>query len=130
MRTSVGYTGGANPHPSYKTVCNDDGHTEAVRVEYNPDEISYQDLLDKYWSSFVGPGGKAQYKAAIWCEDDEALELAQKSLKAVQVSGNFMPFMVRDEAITIEKMHPWHEAEEYHQHHLYGRPAKQGENKY
>lgn len=124
MRTAVGYTGGANPNPTYGTVCMGDGHTEAVRVEYDPDQISYQDLLDKYWSIWIGPGSKAQYKSAIWCEDEEDLKLAKQSLKAEQESGERPSWAVRDSAITVEKSHPWHDAEEDHQHRLFGAPMK------
>lgn len=125
VKTSVGYTGGKNPEPTYTSVCDGDGHTEAVRIEFNPDELSYQDLLEKFWQNYVGPGGKAQYKTAIWCEDGEQVEQAKASLKKQQQSGEWMPFMVKDGAITIEKMHTWYEAEEYHQYHLFGGPCKE-----
>lgn len=127
MRTSVGYTGGDNENPTYYSVCQGDGHTEAVRVEYDPEQISYQDLLDRYWEIYVGPGSKAQYKAAIWCETDEEVDLAKKSLKKEQdlaKEGKWMEFMVADRAVTIEKAHSWHDAEPYHQHHLFGPPTE------
>lgn len=125
-RTVVGYTGGTNPKPTYKSVCDDDGHTEAVRVEYNPKDISYQDLLDRFWETYVGPGGKAQYMTAIWCEDEEQLQLAKKSLKEQQASDKYqdMSFMVRDGAIKIEMARPWTDAEPYHQYHAFGGPCK------
>lgn len=122
VETYVGYTGGDNPSPTYHTVCLGDGHTEAVRVEYDPERLSYQDLLDRYWEIWVGPGSKAQYKSAIWCDDLGDLKLARQSLKKQQASGEREEWAVRDKAITIEMSHAWHDAEEYHQHHLYGKP--------
>ena len=45
VKTSVGYTGGDNPEPTYNTVCSNDGHTEAIRVTYDPSKVRYEDLL-------------------------------------------------------------------------------------
>lgn len=49
VKTSVGYTGGDNPEPTYNTVCSNDGHTEAIKVTYDPSKVSYEELLQ------VGP---------------------------------------------------------------------------
>lgn len=116
----MGYTGGENPHPSYASVCQGDGHTEAVRVEYDPLEISYEELLDAYWNAYQGPGSLQQYRAYVWYHNEEQQRLAKKSLKEVRASGRFMDFMVTDIAIQVVPARPWHDAEDYHQHHLYG----------
>ena len=71
VKTRVGYTSGTNPNPSYKSVCNNDGHVEALHLTYDDNELSYDDLLDVFWaqswktmSNQVG-----QYKSAIWYHD-------------------------------------------------------------
>eukprot|EP00435_Cladocopium_sp_Y103_P001638 s352_g1.t1 len=108
VETRVGYTGGANPTPSYRSVCGGDGHTEAVRVEYDPKEVSYQELLDCYWDQYVGPAAKCQYRSAIWVSDAEQQRLAQASVLAADASGKFDPLPVR---VPVEKMATWHDAE-------------------
>ena len=45
VETSVGYTGGSSPNPTYGSVCNGDGHTEAIKVSYDPSKVSYNQLL-------------------------------------------------------------------------------------
>eukprot|EP00439_Symbiodinium_sp_Y106_P009203 s5717_g1.t1 len=113
--TRVGYTGGANPKPSYGSVCEGDGHTEAVRVEYNPKEVSYKELLDAYWDQYVGPAAKCQYKSAIWVSDAEQKALAEESVQKAHESGRYAPLPVR---VPVEPVRDWHDAEEYHQHHM------------
>eukprot|EP00439_Symbiodinium_sp_Y106_P017611 s4358_g2.t1 len=68
-RTVVGYTGGRNPRPTYDSVCAGDGHTEAIRVEYDPDKVSYDKLLDVFYKGCgAESSGKPQYKSAIWAD--------------------------------------------------------------
>ncbi len=50
MKTRVGYTGGRRPNPTYESVCAGDGHTEAMRVWFDPTAISFEQLLDKFFS--------------------------------------------------------------------------------
>lgn len=124
VRTSVGYTSGANPDPNYNTVCAGDGHTEAVRIEYDPESITYTDLLETYWSSFIGPGSKRQYRSAIWYRSEEQRDEALRSLQEVRESGRFDSWMVGPQAISIEPECSWHDAEPSHQHYLTGGRGK------
>mmetsp|Transcript_45393 Transcript_45393/g.131432 ORF Transcript_45393/g.131432 Transcript_45393/m.131432 type:complete len:131 (-) Transcript_45393:141-533(-) len=117
VRTAVGYTGGSSPSPTYQTVCAGDGHTEAVRIEYDPGEVSYEQLLEAYWVLFVGPGGKCQYRSAIWYHNEEQKRLALESLRDIREAGRFDDWMVSERAVSVEAASDWHDAEPYHQHH-------------
>jgi peptide-methionine (S)-S-oxide reductase len=87
--TKVGYTGGQLPNPTYEEVCTDKtGHAEAVEIEYNPDEISYEELLDVFWNNHnpttlnrQGPDIGIQYRSAIFYHNDEQKKLLKNQNK-------------------------------------------------
>jgi len=117
--TQVGYTGGQLPNPTYEEVCTDKtGHAEAVEVEYDPDEISYQELLDVFWNNHnpttlnrQGPDMGIQYRSAIFYHNDEQKETAEKSKQALDKSGQFENPIVTE----IVPAPSFYKAEEYHQ---------------
>ena len=114
-----GYTGGDEPNPTYEEVSSGDtGHVEAVQVVYDPDRISYEGLLDVFWShvdptdgggQFVDRG--PQYVTGIFYHDDEQKRLAEKSRKALENSGRFDKPVVTP----IQKLKAFYPAEDYHQ---------------
>ncbi|MFT5091001.1 MAG: peptide methionine sulfoxide reductase msrA/msrB [Planctomycetota bacterium] len=114
-----GYTGGQKENPSYGDVSSGSTqHLEAVLVTYDPQKISYQQLLDIYWRQFdpTDAGGSfydrgTQYTSAIFYHDDEQKMLAQASKTALEASGRF------DEAIVtpIRPAPTFYPAEGYHQ---------------
>ena len=117
--TKVGYTGGQLPNPTYEEVCTDKtGHAEAVEVEYDPDEISYGELLDVFWNNHnpttlnrQGPDVGIQYRSAIFYHNDEQKEIAERSKVAVEQSGRY-----QDPVVTqIVPAPEFYKAEEYHQ---------------
>lgn len=113
IQTKVGYTGGENPNPSYQSVCNGDGHTEALQIQYNSSEVSYEKLLDFYWSQYKGAIGLRQYRSAIWAHDAEQREASIKSIAAAAIrTEDSSKFRVR-----VMDAQPWHDAEDYHQKH-------------
>jgi peptide-methionine (S)-S-oxide reductase len=87
IETQVGYTGGLKENPSYKDVCGGNtGHAEAVEVEYNSDILSYEKLLDVFWTihdptqkNRQGPDVGSQYRSVIFYHDEEQKQLAEKS---------------------------------------------------
>jgi peptide-methionine (S)-S-oxide reductase len=117
--TKVGYIGGQLPNPTYEEVCTDKtGHAEAVEVEYDPDEISYEELLDVFWNNHnpttlnrQGPDVGIQYRSAIFYHNDEQKEIAEKSKQTIDKSGQFEKPIVTE----IVPTPTFYEAEEYHQ---------------
>jgi len=117
--TKVGYIGGQLPNPTYEEVCTDNtGHAEAVEVEYDPDEISYEELLDVFWNNHnpttlnrQGPDMGIQYRSAIFYHNDEQKEIAEKSKQTLDKSGQFENSIVTE----IVPSPTFYKAEEYHQ---------------
>ncbi|HJM26311.1 MAG TPA: peptide-methionine (S)-S-oxide reductase MsrA [Nitrosopumilus sp.] len=117
--TKVGYIGGQLPNPTYEEVCTDKtGHAEAVQVEYNPDEISFEELLDVFWKNHnpttlnrQGPDVGIQYRSAIFYHDEKQKETAENSKQTLNSSGIFdNPIITQIVPAPI-----FYEAEEYHQ---------------
>ncbi len=116
-----GYTGGAMPNPSYQDVCTDrTGHAEAVQVEYDPEQVSYDELLKVFWENHnpttlnrQGPDVGTQYRSAIFFHDAEQEKAAKESMKNLQES---MPEKKVVTEITPTK--EFFKAEEYHQRYF------------
>lgn len=117
--TQVGYTGGRTDEPTYEDVCNGTtGHAEAIEIEFDPKEVSYDRLLELFWHNidptqlnrqFADEG--TQYRTAIFTHSDEQKRAAESSRKALAASGQF-----KDPIVTEIAAAPvfW-PAEEYHQ---------------
>lgn len=104
MKTTVGYTGGRNQLPNYDSVCFGDGHTESLRVEYDPSEVTYEKLLDQFWSAHDPEPALPQYKSAIWFHDEE-----QRVAAETAVASKGTP---HTQVVPARK---WYDAEEHHQ---------------
>ncbi len=118
--TRVGYTGGHTEAPSYEAVCTDrTGHAEAVRVEYDPDALSYDALLEVFWQAHdptqrnrQGPDVGSQYRSAIFVHDQDQRAAAEASRKRAEER------LGRPVATEIVDAGPFWNAEDYHQQYL------------
>lgn len=120
--TAVGYAGGHVDNPRYEDVCSDQtGHAEAVQVEYDPNQISYDDLLEIFWENHdptslnqQGPDVGTQYRSAIFFHDSEQEKTAIRSKEKLQNSNKFS----REIVTQIIQAKEFYRAEEYHQHYF------------
>lgn len=106
----VGYTGGIQPNPTYRAIKDS---TEAVLIEYDPEVISYEDILNA-WKKQHYPfyPDKPQYRSAIWVRDDKEKIIAEKIV-------NSWAFETGKKIFTdIELVTKFYRAEEYHQDYL------------
>jgi peptide-methionine (S)-S-oxide reductase len=118
----VGYTGGHTDDPTYKEVCTDTtGHAEAVEVVFDPERVSYEELLQVFWENHdptqvnrQGPDHGTQYRTAIFYHSPEQQETAERSKAALDASGE-LPRPVATEITPAATFWP---AEEYHQRYL------------
>lgn len=119
-RSTVGYLGGTLQHPSYEQVCTGStGHAEVVQVEFDPDVVAYDVLLDLFWKihdptqlNRQGPDVGAQYRSAIFFHSSEQEKAARASKERAQ--GRFSRPIVT-EIIDASAFYP---AEDYHQRYL------------
>lgn len=112
-----GYIGGARPNPTYEQVCSGStGHAEAIRIAYDPDIISYGDLLDIFFATHdpttlnrQGNDVGTQYRSAIFPHSPEQEAEANAAIARAQ------PNHANPIVTTIEADAPWYPAEDYHQ---------------
>ena len=122
LETAVGYSGGDYENPSYKDVCTGKtGHAEVVRVKFDPERVSYEELLDVFWSEH-NPTTKnrqgwdigTQYRSAIFYHDDEQKAVATESRDRLEASRRYRRPIVTE----ITQVSKFYLAEEYHQRYL------------
>jgi peptide-methionine (S)-S-oxide reductase len=120
VRTSVGYTGGSTVDPTYEQVCSDStGHAEAVDVWFDPAIVSYDELLNVFWSihdpttrNRQGWDFGSQYRSAIFFHDADQEEQAIASRDTRQ-TGTSRPIVTQ-----IVPAAPFYDAEDYHQRYF------------
>jgi peptide-methionine (S)-S-oxide reductase len=126
--TAVGYAGGFTPNPTYQEVCTGEtGHAEVVRVLYDPQKVSYEELLKVFWESHDPTQGMrqgndvgTQYRSAIYTGDASQREAAERSKRAYQA----LLTAAGRSAITTEirDAPQFFYAEDYHQQYLAKNP--------
>ena len=126
--TAVGYAGGFTPNPTYEEVCSGrTGHAEVVQVVFDPEKVSYEDLLRIFWENHDPTQGMrqgndvgTQYRSAIYCYGDARRLAAEASRRAYQqalTAAGFGPITTE-----IRDAPEFHYAEDYHQQYLAKNP--------
>jgi len=119
---AVGYAGGKTANPTYEDVCSHtSGHAEVVQVEFDPAAVSYEKLLDVFWSNHnpttlnrQGPDVGDQYRSVIFYHSPEQQAAAEASKDRLNQSGRF-----KNPIVTFIQPAPtFYRAEEYHQRYL------------
>ena len=118
--TTVGYTGGQFENPTYKDVCtHTTGHAEALVIQFDPNEVSYEQLLDVFWSihdpttkNRQGPDIGSQYRSMIAYHTQEQELLAKKSKADLEKSGQLREGTIVTEIVPASI---FYQAEDYHQ---------------
>ena len=120
--TAVGYMGGATENPTYEQVCTDrTGHAEIVQVEFDPNAVGFDDLLNVFWENHdptqlnrQGPDHGSQYRTVVFYHSPEQKVAAEVSKTALEASGRFRKPVVTE----IVPAATFNRAEEYHQQYL------------
>jgi peptide-methionine (S)-S-oxide reductase len=127
-KVESGYAGGARPNPTYEQVCTGaTGHAEVVQVTYDPDVVSYRDLLDVFFTihdptqlNRQGADVGTQYRSAIFPHNEQQRAEAQRAIAEAEASGTWDDRIVT----TIEPLTTFYPAEGYHQDY-YAQNARQ-----
>ena len=126
--TVVGYAGGFTPNPTYREVCSGrTGHSEVVLVVFDPNKVSYRDLLRVFWEAHDPTQGMrqgndvgTQYRSAIYYSDNEqrrAAEVTREAYEQALEGAGYGPITTE-----IAPTGPFHYAEGYHQQYLHKVP--------
>ena len=121
--TAVGYEGGSLERPSYEDVCTDKtGHAEVVEVDFNPAQVSYEQLLDAFFAfhdpttvNRQGPDRGTQYRSAIFFHSPTQEAKARAKIEQLTAEGRFKPELI---VTQVEPAQTFWRAEEYHQRYL------------
>ncbi|MFZ1059185.1 MAG: peptide-methionine (S)-S-oxide reductase MsrA [Candidatus Rokuibacteriota bacterium] len=126
--TAVGYAGGITPNPTYEELCSGcTGHAEVVRIVFDPEKVSYEDLLRVFWENHdptqsmrQGNDVGTQYRSAIYCYGDtqrRAAEASRLAYQQVLKAAGFGPITTE-----IREAPKFYYAEDYHQQYLAKNP--------
>jgi peptide-methionine (S)-S-oxide reductase len=121
-----GYIGGKNPNPTYKQVCTGlTGHAEAVEIEYDPDLVPYEKLLEVFFATHdpttlnrQGADAGTQYRSGVFYHDDEQKQIAEKVIDRLDAAKVF-PQRIVTEVTEASTFYP---AEDYHQDYFENNP--------
>lgn len=111
VRTRVGYAGGQKRNPTYHDLGD---HTESLQIDYDPQQISYEDLLDIFWKTHnpCAAGRSRQYLSAVFYHDERQKELAEKT-RDREAARRGAPI-----ATAILPLTAFYRAEDYHQKYM------------
>ncbi|GAB4331693.1 MAG: peptide-methionine (S)-S-oxide reductase MsrA [Flammeovirgaceae bacterium] len=123
-----GYSGGKIPNPTYEQVCTGTtGHAEVCQISYNPQVVSFEELLEVFWKTHdpttlnrQGNDVGTQYRSVIFYHNDQQKTLAEKYKKKLEESGVFSKPIVTE----ISPMKVFYSAEKYHQNYFNTNPRQ------
>jgi peptide-methionine (S)-S-oxide reductase len=133
LTTFAGYTGGHWPNPCYLDVCaRITGHAEAVLIEYDRSQVSYEALLDIFWNCHdptqinrQGPDRGEQYRSVIFYHTSEQEKAAHESKQKLQISGKYD----KDIATEIQPAGEFYLAEDYHQQYIEKKQQRESQER-
>lgn len=125
-KVESGYIGGQVPHPNYEAVCNGDtGHAEAVRIEFDPTQVSFRDLLEVFFVihdptqlNRQGNDVGTQYRSAIYVLDEQQQHVAQELIS--ELRNVFTAPIVTE----VSQASTFYVAEDYHQNYFRQHPQQ------
>jgi peptide-methionine (S)-S-oxide reductase len=120
--TTVGYMGGKLENPTYEDVCtNTTGHAEVVQIRYNPEQVTYEELIETFWKihdptqiNRQGADMGYQYRSVIFYHNEKQKNIAEKTKESIKNSGKYK----KPIATEIIEAKTFYKAEEYHQKYL------------
>lgn len=123
IKTTVGYAGGHKEDPTYKEVCQDTtGHAEVVYLEYDPEIISFEELLDFFFNMHnpttrnrQGPDIGSQYRSIVFYNTETEKETIENKIQSLNASSKFLSPIVTE----VVPWQTFYEAEAYHQKYLF-----------
>ncbi|TKX45734.1 MULTISPECIES: peptide-methionine (S)-S-oxide reductase MsrA [unclassified Halorubrum] len=126
-RVTSGYAGGHVEDPSYREVCTGNtGHAEVVQVEYDPEALSYEEILEIFFTvhdptqlNRQGPDVGTQYRSIVLYHDDEQRRIAENYVAALDEEGGYDEEVVTE----VERLETFYRAEEKHQDYFEKNPA-------
>jgi len=118
-KVESGYSGGDVPNPTYRQVCSETtGHAEVVQVTFDPDEVSYRDILDVYFTihdpttlNRQGADVGTQYRSAIFYHTEEQKRVAEEAISDLETEGIWNNLIVTE----VVPFDEFYVAEDYHQ---------------
>ncbi|HEV7502367.1 MAG TPA: peptide-methionine (S)-S-oxide reductase MsrA [Vicinamibacteria bacterium] len=128
VSTTSGYTGGSVKRPTYEQVSSGaTGHAESIEVRYDPQKVTYAQLLEVFWHNVDPTDGSGQfcdrgnqYRSEIFYHDDEQRQLAEQSKKELEASGRLKKKVVT----SIVAATDFYAAEDYHQDYYLKNPVR------
>jgi len=128
QNVTSGYTGGNYPNPTYRLVCSGaTSHVEVVQVEYNPQIVTFNDLLDTFFAIHdatqidrQGPDKGSQYRTAIFTTSDAQSQAARARISQFNANLTFG----QPVATTVEPLKQFWPAEDYHQNYISKNPSR------
>ena len=128
IEAPVGYAGGTTPDPTYEQVCSGQtGHAEVVEVEFDPAKVSYEELLEVFWTihdpttlNRQGPDIGTQYRSVIYFHSAKQEQAARDSIAALENGDRFRNPIVTE----LSPIDTFYMGEDYHQHYF----KKQGQH--